>query len=348
VHSKSVTGGAAGSAKQHNQNQKNHKESQRPKTLCRMKKRKVDSNDAIISSASPEVVNHSDANVADKKLEEKAEGGEDLLAKELNKLSLHERNHVYEEIHGVAEVMEETPEFVAERISDLEFSLSRIDMKPAYDRAYFMSPKHVKDLRLMFLRAERFDYRAAAKRMVKYFDLKLELFGLDKLVSPVTLEDLDEYGHAALAAGCLQLPGKDSSGRPIFWDGHLYKKIDNHLSLVGWVKGCWYFIMSVFEGDEGAQRKGGVSVIYNVGQRNIGFTLSPTQMNLGLRFMESLPFRFSATHYCYNDTRIRPLMSGMHFVIGKRGRLRFRSHFGANFLNVSASSLFIYSLSDLI
>lgn len=41
---------------------------------------------------------------------------DNLLAKELNQLSLGEREQIYEEIHGVNQVVEESPAFVNEKL----------------------------------------------------------------------------------------------------------------------------------------------------------------------------------------------------------------------------------------
>ena len=70
----------------------------------------------------------------------------------------------------------------------------------------------------MFLRAESFDARKAAKRMVKYFESKQLLFGKDKLVKRITYADLDADDKGALLSGGAQiLRSKDQSGRTIFF-----------------------------------------------------------------------------------------------------------------------------------
>ena len=91
-----------------------------------------------------------------------------LLAKEMNKLSTEERDRVFEEVHGVAGDMEEDPDFVEMKLSEMEEEILKIRKRQAYDRAAFVSPKAVRDraFRLMFLRSEYFDARKAAKRMV--------------------------------------------------------------------------------------------------------------------------------------------------------------------------------------
>jgi len=46
--------------------------------------------------------------------------------------------------------------------------------------------------RIMFPRAENYDPVKAAERMLRYFEKKKNLFGAEKLVKKITLEDLSE------------------------------------------------------------------------------------------------------------------------------------------------------------
>jgi hypothetical protein len=126
-----------------------------------------------------------------------------LLSSELQELSLQERNRIYDEVHGVADAVEEDIEFIETCLADLSLHINRIRKRSAYERALFMFPRYVKDraFRLSFLRAERFDTKDAAKRMVNFFQLKLDLFGLDKLVKDITLDDLDETARGTIALG---------------------------------------------------------------------------------------------------------------------------------------------------
>jgi hypothetical protein len=141
-----------------------------------------------------------------------------LSAKEMNELSLDEREHVYEDIHGIPRVVEEEPGFIAQKLEALEEELAKIPKKPAYDRALFLSPRYVKrhSFRLMFLRAENFHTEKAALRVVKYFERKLELFGEEKLVKAIDQDDLNEDDQAVLSSGVMHfLRSKDRSGRPV-------------------------------------------------------------------------------------------------------------------------------------
>jgi hypothetical protein len=56
-----------------------------------------------------------------------------------------------------------------------------------------MNSKYVENrlFRLAFLRADSFDARKAGLRIVRFFQLQLDLFGEDKLVMDIVQDDLD-------------------------------------------------------------------------------------------------------------------------------------------------------------
>ena len=152
------------------------------------------------------------------KLDLSPEATDELLASTLNKLSIKEREESMYELHGVAEAVPEDPEFVSKKMEDMEAALHNIVSKEAYVMAEFQSPQYVHDhkFRLQFLRSESFDPKKAAKRMVVFFQKKLELFGPDRLMKDIKLSDMDAKDMKALESGCFQLlPARDRAGRAI-------------------------------------------------------------------------------------------------------------------------------------
>jgi hypothetical protein len=141
-----------------------------------------------------------------------------MLAKEMNQLSVEEREKVLEDVHGIPRVVDEPQELIEACLALLETELTNISSKAAYDLASSVSKEYTssKKRRLMFLRAESFDPCNAASRMVRFFDEKYELFGADKLTKDITLDDLDPHDIAALENGFYQvLPEKDCAGRKV-------------------------------------------------------------------------------------------------------------------------------------
>jgi hypothetical protein len=141
-----------------------------------------------------------------------------MLAKEMNQLSVEEREKVLEDVHGIPRVVDESQEFIEASLALLEKELLNISSKAAYDLASSMSKEYTssKKIRLMFLRAESYDPYNAASRMVRFFDEKCELFGADKLTKEITLDDLDPDDIMTVENGMFQvLPEKDCAGRKV-------------------------------------------------------------------------------------------------------------------------------------
>ena len=144
-----------------------------------------------------------------------------MLASELSKMKIDEREQLYEELHGVDQEFHETPELISEKLREFDEALHQINHKPAYEEAESMSAEYTKSpkLRLMFLRADCFDAKKAAKRFVAFFQGKLENFGKKCLARPIYLSDLDKDDMACLKAGyCQILAARDRSGRAIYID----------------------------------------------------------------------------------------------------------------------------------
>ncbi len=181
---------------------------------------------------------------------------DDLLAKEMLKLSVKDRNDIQEEIHGVkCLAVEENEELVQKSLKDLEKEIQNIpdSQKRAYlkslenehpplqpdskedtttpvaennknnnnnnsktSRRRSRSYIHGDDFRLRFLRCDLFDVPKAAKRLVTYLDLLVELFGEYALKRPICLSDFSKEELRHLRKGMIQpLPYRDRSGRRI-------------------------------------------------------------------------------------------------------------------------------------
>jgi hypothetical protein len=150
--------------------------------------------------------------------ESSTEDPDALLARELTRLSMQEREQVIHDVHGVAEVMPERPEFVSTRLIQLELELAKITEKAAYNQSLRQDPKFAKNrnFRIRFLRADRFVAADAAVRLVRHFQYKMELFGAEKLVKDITIEDLDSEDIKVLKSGFIQLlPVRDRAGRAV-------------------------------------------------------------------------------------------------------------------------------------
>ena len=146
-----------------------------------------------------------------------------FIAEALGKLSMQDREQVYNEQHGVSDVIDENPQFVSDQLEAFSTELSALknthSKSEAIKLAESISHQYVEDraLRLKFLRAESFVASAAAERFLRFFDIKLFLFGKDKLCKDITTKDLNYDDMRTLEAGFMQLlPVRDRAGRCIF------------------------------------------------------------------------------------------------------------------------------------
>jgi len=111
-----------------------------------------------------------------------------LMARLMAQLSTHEREEVYNDLHGVADEVVETPEMIDEAMTRMKGELASMSTDAtayrealAQDRSFVHSYKSL----LCFLRAERFDPVRAATRLTKFYSLKMKGFGLEKLTKEI-------------------------------------------------------------------------------------------------------------------------------------------------------------------
>ena len=95
------------------------------------------------------------------------------------------------------------------------------------------------------------------------------------------------------------------------------------------IRVVWYQAMACLEENVNAQRRGFVFLVYNVGaefgQRDMTQCLHKLYM-----LRDGLPWRPASLHFCYDDVRIRPILSLLSSVGGTEARLRLRDHFGTS------------------
>lgn len=155
---------------------------------------------------------------------------DDELVDEMNKLSVQQRIAALEDMHGVAGAKQEDIQMVMKKLNEMDQKLRGMSGSAAYRIALKRDPAFLQniDFRLMFLRADDFDVACAIKRMHKFLDYKLELFGEEKLCRDITLKDLDLDDMTSLETGAFQeLSERDRSGRAVvvvFGQLRYYKK----------------------------------------------------------------------------------------------------------------------------
>lgn len=171
---------------------------------------------------------------------------DDMLSHAMDALTFEERQEQQEILHGVHQEVDEKETFMDASLQQLERQLERTKSGSVYEMAEQMDPSYVcsKSFRIMFLRANRYNAKDAAQNMLRFFEMKRQLFGAKKLTKDITVEDLDADDIAALKSGYLQFAGKDSAGRVIVVN---IPGLRGNKSLQNELRMRYYILMSVLE-----------------------------------------------------------------------------------------------------
>ena len=271
---------------------------------------------------------------------------ETLHAQELNGLTHTERERLYEQIHGVRRTdsgsdgrkrstfehdKEHDVEFQNDCLNTMEIELSKMRNRYEYNLAHFLAPSVVKnrDFRLMFLRSENYHPRKAAKRLILHHQYKAILWGMDKVATRITYDDLSEDDKTALHAGSIQiLPLKDTAGRTIFL---FAPKFDRWITWKNQLRALWYLLMTALEYNPELQIDGLVGIFYFT-----GFTIEDRKSNSSdiprnaYLIRDGIPFRVASLHWCLSDPRTAVILNLVRTMAGKDFRLRFRHHIGTH------------------
>eukprot|EP00529_Nitzschia_sp_RCC80_P002194 CAMPEP_0113494020 /NCGR_PEP_ID=MMETSP0014_2-20120614/28893_1 /TAXON_ID=2857 /ORGANISM="Nitzschia sp." /LENGTH=897 /DNA_ID=CAMNT_0000387903 /DNA_START=253 /DNA_END=2946 /DNA_ORIENTATION=- /assembly_acc=CAM_ASM_000159 len=277
-----------------------------------------------------------------------------LYAKDMYEMSAAEREYVLQDIHGVADMTAQeiqsghnqnqmlggnatnngnhtgsaaASEFVALKRQQLKQALlqSPTHGTAAYSQAVQTNYGYVTsaEFQLPFLRSNQWDVDSAAKQIIDYFDIKLQLFGPELLCKPkITLGDLSKEDRKQLDTGFFQfLPARDVAGRAIVC---AFPPVGRQGPVTSLMRAFYYIIMSLIE-DVETQRNGMILMGVNVGpkrrvDREIVFNVHKVR--------RALPIRTVAIHYCYDDMRMIPMMTLGMLAMGAAGRVRFRPHYG--------------------
>jgi hypothetical protein len=256
-----------------------------------------------------------------------------MIAEELSKLSLSDREKAYEDVHGVRNLVEESEHLITESLLDMEKELKLIDNRFAYDQAERASKDYVscRKLRLTFLRATLFDPKKAATRLVDFFNSKLELFGAEKLVKNITYEDLGEDSMEAMKQGAQQiLPTRDSQGRAVLISNQsiFLSLIDKFKDpLLTLKRSFWYTLVAIAD-DEETQKRGVVFIAYAVESQQLPDPMRRELLNWCGMMGSVLPARGAAIHYVHGSFNTALLLKAIVWGLQTVLRVRMRTHYG--------------------
>ena len=257
--------------------------------------------------------------------------------KGLDRLSEKEREGYIKLEKGIGHGITESEELITESFEELEYELVQISHNTAYQRALQDNPSYVKDtrLRLAFLRADNFDARKGARRMIRFLEEKLRLFGPHCLTRNITLDDLTDDDKIVLNSGNLQASsGKDRCGRHVYFCTPKLRPVGSGIESI--CKVHFYQAQQLFldAENEDIQRRGIVGVFYVVGlsatdlwgtyeRRHEAWLLN--------RVSTAMPLRICQSHVCYDDPRLRILLgSTVLSLLSKQRRASLKLHVGTH------------------
>ncbi|CAJ1965263.1 unnamed protein product [Cylindrotheca closterium] len=250
-----------------------------------------------------------------------------LIASQMAKLSVADREKAYMDVHGIPDLVEETLELIQKSLLELQHEIDMLPDKKAYNIAERLNPKYVRgrDFCLAFLRCEKFDCQEAALRIIRHFQMKLDLFGQDKLVMDIIQDDLDMDDMDAVYSGAGRfLNAYDSGGRIINFVTGVPKVYETDTIL----RRAFYNTMLAFRDNAEVQRRGAVTVGWNAGDGK-GTSWDNADLNWKLpKLHQATPMRASAVHLCYTDDTWKEKLAVITMGFNKQVQVRVRVHYG--------------------
>ncbi|CAJ1947159.1 unnamed protein product [Cylindrotheca closterium] len=229
----------------------------------------------------------------------------------INDLSMKEREMALQDLHGVSDIPNEDEVSIQNALRELRGELDLQDSVAADDEEL-----------VKFLRADSFDILKAAARFNRFSAFQRKLFGKQDRTK---YSDLTDEDVKFLQSGFMQLlPQRDRAGRAIIMClGSLKQQLKT--SLESDLR-CLSFLASKAAEDEDTQKRGVVVIYYALAQKAYdGRNNRPVQW---LKAFEALPTRVVATHFCYDNSAMKPLLNLLSNHMDTKMLCRFRSHSG--------------------
>ncbi len=253
------------------------------------------------------------------------------LAREMNTLSVQQREQIYEEIHGIAGNIAETPELVSASLDNMRRELAIVPRRrrAALDRAFFLRPSIAYDdsFHLMFLRACRFNPEDAAMRMHRYFTNKLALFGEEKLTKKISLDDLGEKEIKLMHQGSTQF--LQVSHRGVIAQYTMIAALDDVSDWKVNMRYLWYQLMAALE-DEEVQKRGIIEVWNLRGPWKVGVHDMQRHLVKCNLMLNDRPVKICAFHRLVEGGPLSYFIGTANKLMPKEHRIRQRFHDGSD------------------
>ncbi|CAJ1935993.1 unnamed protein product [Cylindrotheca closterium] len=254
---------------------------------------------------------------------------EAILAQGMKDLTFDELQLEQEDLHGVTEtsIVENDAYKTEELLLSIQTHLDRIKEGSVYASAEARDPSYVsnRDFRLIFLRCNRYDPKASAEQIIRFFDLKQELFGEASLTRDITSQDLTEQDMDALMNGRVQISNAtDRSGRLIVLG---FPGLRTDVDIFHEQRALFYLGMDICTSIEDT-RKGCIIVSYAVGKfedktNGAGF-------REGMKLSLALPTNLGGYHFCFDKPANAIVAKYAMSLAPPSVRAKTRIHFGSH------------------
>jgi hypothetical protein len=166
---------------------------------------------------------------------EEANMVQEILCKELEKLSMDEHEKIIFDVHGIASLPEEDVDTFQSQLEQLETELNQIPENEAYQEVTQFNPEYAAEYRKIFLRGENCNVKLTAEKLAQHFQVKKQLFGDGPILArDIRQSDLTPKARKILESGFMQASNeRDSTGRAVvFMTSQYYKDGITALDLV--------------------------------------------------------------------------------------------------------------------
>lgn len=251
---------------------------------------------------------------------------DDILVQGINLLSFDELQREQDDLHGVAEDATERTDRVNRLLDILDDHLNEMKAGTAYASAEEINQDYVsaRQLRLLFLRGNRYDPRASADQIIRFFESKLKLFGREKLVKDICLSDLDEYDVECLLTAFLVSAVKDRAGRSIIF---LFPGLRSFKTLENELRACYYLFMQLCKSLDSPNR-GVVCVAYGIGQ--FRGRLNGVGRREVSELIYTMPYRIGGIHMCFETAALAMFGKATAAMSSSRMKARIKVHCGSH------------------
>jgi len=181
--------------------------------------------------------------------------------------------------------------------------------------------------KLMFLEHDRGNAEEAARKIARYWDLRLSVFGPDRCFLPMTLKGaMKEQAVPMLKSGIMQLlPVTDTAGRSVLYYCPSRRNL-SEFNTQQELMCTWFLTETIMEAPE-LRRRGMVILINQM--NTTPYHYSSAFVKICGEMQRCMPVTMRATHICHQSRMFNYVIHPMaRYLLPKSTRVRTKVHYG--------------------